>query len=238
MSTAVGCKLHCALPPDRCCRRAAAAGCCLRLECDIIAVPCDGAGYTLLSGYLVFFMQAGFAMLSAGSVRAKNAKNIILLNLLDACFGCLAWWVCTRARCCAVWRGKRHASVPCTHRRSALPAPCARRPHQHRRRPTAACQLLPATCCPPARRQVRHRLGLCFWGPSGTAGVGRGRLCLDGQPVHRPQVLFPGGPGPHHLCHLVLPSAQPGCTLPACVARCCVTGTWLGMPRGRRARRR
>lgn len=39
----------------------------------------------------VFFMQAGFAMLSAGSVRAKNAKNIILLNLLDACFGCLAW---------------------------------------------------------------------------------------------------------------------------------------------------
>ena len=37
-------------------------------------------------------MQAGFAMLSAGSVRAKNAKNIILLNLLDACFGCLAWW--------------------------------------------------------------------------------------------------------------------------------------------------
>lgn len=48
-------------------------------------------GFTLLSGYLVFFMQAGFAMLSAGSVRAKNAKNIILLNLLDACFGCLAW---------------------------------------------------------------------------------------------------------------------------------------------------
>ncbi|PSC70378.1 ammonium transporter isoform B [Micractinium conductrix] len=31
-------------------------------------------------------------MLSAGSVRAKNAKNIILLNLLDACFGCLAWY--------------------------------------------------------------------------------------------------------------------------------------------------
>jgi Amt family ammonium transporter len=33
-------------------------------------------------------------MLSAGSVRAKNAKNIILLNLLDACFGCMAWYVC------------------------------------------------------------------------------------------------------------------------------------------------
>ena len=51
------------------------------------------SGFTLLSGYLVFFMQAGFAMLSAGSVRAKNAKNIILLNLLDACFGCFAWSV-------------------------------------------------------------------------------------------------------------------------------------------------
>lgn len=49
-------------------------------------------GWTLLSGYLVFFMQAGFAMLCAGSVRAKNAKNIILLNLLDACFGCISWW--------------------------------------------------------------------------------------------------------------------------------------------------
>ena len=34
---------------------------------------------------------AGFAMLCAGSVRAKNAKNIILLNILDACFGCIGW---------------------------------------------------------------------------------------------------------------------------------------------------
>jgi Amt family ammonium transporter len=38
-------------------------------------------------------MQAGFAMLCAGSVRAKNAKNIILLNILDACFGCCAWYL-------------------------------------------------------------------------------------------------------------------------------------------------
>jgi Amt family ammonium transporter len=42
---------------------------------------------------MVFFMQAGFAMLCAGSVRAKNAKNIILLNILDACFGCCAWYL-------------------------------------------------------------------------------------------------------------------------------------------------
>ena len=51
------------------------------------------AGWTLQSGYLVFFMQAGFAMLCAGSVRAKNAKNIILLNILDACFGAIAWYL-------------------------------------------------------------------------------------------------------------------------------------------------
>ena len=50
------------------------------------------AGFTLTSGYLVFFMQCGFAMLCAGSVRAKNAKNIILLNIMDACFGCVAWY--------------------------------------------------------------------------------------------------------------------------------------------------
>jgi Amt family ammonium transporter len=37
-------------------------------------------------------MQAGFAMLCAGSVRAKNAKNIILLNVLDACLGSLCWY--------------------------------------------------------------------------------------------------------------------------------------------------
>lgn len=49
--------------------------------------------FLLASGYLVFFMQCGFAMLCAGAVRSKNAKNIILLNLLDACFGCVMWYI-------------------------------------------------------------------------------------------------------------------------------------------------
>ena len=43
-------------------------------------------------GALVFFMQAGFAMLCAGSVRQKNVKNIMLKNLLDACGGALGFW--------------------------------------------------------------------------------------------------------------------------------------------------
>jgi Amt family ammonium transporter len=48
--------------------------------------------FLLFGGALVFFMQAGFAMLCAGSVRQKNVKNIMLKNLLDACGGALGFW--------------------------------------------------------------------------------------------------------------------------------------------------
>lgn len=48
--------------------------------------------WLLLGAYLVFFMQCGFALLEAGSVRAKNTKNILLKNVLDACVGALVWW--------------------------------------------------------------------------------------------------------------------------------------------------
>ena len=40
--------------------------------------------YLIYSAALVFFMQAGFAMLCAGSVRKKNVQNTMLKNLLDA----------------------------------------------------------------------------------------------------------------------------------------------------------
>jgi Amt family ammonium transporter len=45
-----------------------------------------------LDSALVYFMQTGFAMLCAGSIRAKNVKNVILWNLLDSCGGGLAFW--------------------------------------------------------------------------------------------------------------------------------------------------
>lgn len=48
--------------------------------------------FLLFSGYLVFNMQTGFAMLSAGSVRGRAAKSIILKNLLDIATGGLYWW--------------------------------------------------------------------------------------------------------------------------------------------------
>lgn len=50
--------------------------------------------YLIFAGALVYFMQTGFAMLCAGSIRAKNVKNVLLWNLLDSCGGGLAFWAC------------------------------------------------------------------------------------------------------------------------------------------------
>lgn len=41
----------------------------------------------LMGAALVFFMQAGFAMVETGFTRAKNAGNIIMKNLMDFCIG-------------------------------------------------------------------------------------------------------------------------------------------------------
>jgi Amt family ammonium transporter len=48
--------------------------------------------WTLLAAFLVFFMQAGFAMVEAGFTRAKNACNIMMKNLMDFAVGSLAYW--------------------------------------------------------------------------------------------------------------------------------------------------
>ena len=41
----------------------------------------------LIGAALVFWMQAGFAMVEAGFTRAKNTGNIIMRNLMDFCIG-------------------------------------------------------------------------------------------------------------------------------------------------------
>jgi ammonium transporter, Amt family len=48
--------------------------------------------WTIIAASLVFFMQAGFAMVETGFTRAKNAGNIMMKNLMDFCMGGLAYW--------------------------------------------------------------------------------------------------------------------------------------------------
>lgn len=48
--------------------------------------------WTLLGATLVFFMQAGFAMVETGFTRTKNAGNIIMKNLMDFAIGTVVFW--------------------------------------------------------------------------------------------------------------------------------------------------
>ena len=49
--------------------------------------------WVLLGAALVFFMQAGFAMVEAGFTRAKNSGNIVMKNLMDFCIGTPVFWL-------------------------------------------------------------------------------------------------------------------------------------------------
>ncbi len=49
--------------------------------------------WVLLGAVLVFFMQAGFAMVETGFTRAKNAGNIVMKNLMDFCIGTPIFWI-------------------------------------------------------------------------------------------------------------------------------------------------
>lgn len=48
--------------------------------------------WTLLTGYLVLFMQAGFALLTCGLVRKKNAAHLMMLNFAAFVFALLAYY--------------------------------------------------------------------------------------------------------------------------------------------------
>ena len=43
--------------------------------------------WTLVAAFLVYFMQAGFALCEAGFTRAKNTGNILMKNMMDFCIG-------------------------------------------------------------------------------------------------------------------------------------------------------
>ncbi|WP_290770976.1 ammonium transporter [Anaerofustis sp.] len=49
--------------------------------------------WVLVGAILVFWMQAGFAMVEGGFTRAKNAGNIIMKNLMDFVLGTIIFWV-------------------------------------------------------------------------------------------------------------------------------------------------
>ncbi len=66
---------------------------------EVAAAPELGIDYAFntillfLSGVLVFFMQAGFAMVEAGFNSGKNAVNILFKNSMDICVGVLLYYI-------------------------------------------------------------------------------------------------------------------------------------------------
>jgi Amt family ammonium transporter len=57
-----------------------------------LAMGIDTA-WVLLTGFLVFFMQLGFAILETGMIRHTSAVNALIENFLEAAIGALVWWV-------------------------------------------------------------------------------------------------------------------------------------------------
>ena len=49
--------------------------------------------WVLIAAFLVFFMQAGFGMVEAGFIRAKNTTNILTKNFLDFCMASLGYFL-------------------------------------------------------------------------------------------------------------------------------------------------
>ena len=50
--------------------------------------------WTLVTGFLVMFMQAGFALVETGLIRAKNANHTMMMNFMVYGLGLFAYWVC------------------------------------------------------------------------------------------------------------------------------------------------
>jgi Amt family ammonium transporter len=50
--------------------------------------------WTLFTGFLVMFMQAGFAMVETGFTRAKNAAHTMSMNFMVYPIGMLGYWIC------------------------------------------------------------------------------------------------------------------------------------------------
>ena len=75
--------------------------------------------WTLVTGFLVMFMQAGFAMVETGFCRAKSAAHVIMTNFMIYPIGMLGFWICDSLSCSAAWPlprsavPERWAACPC-----------------------------------------------------------------------------------------------------------------------------
>merc|ERR1719420_2466919 len=72
-------------------RRLSTTGSARQLDGDM-AVVLDTM-YLLICGTFVFFMHGGFAMLEAGTGRAKNVQAILIKNLIAVCAGTVGWYL-------------------------------------------------------------------------------------------------------------------------------------------------
>lgn len=57
----------------------------LKMEMDTV--------WVITAAALVFFMQAGFALLESGMSRSKNAVNVVMKNYMDVCIGSIIFWM-------------------------------------------------------------------------------------------------------------------------------------------------
>ncbi len=49
--------------------------------------------WTLIAGFLVFFMQAGFALVETGFTRSKNVAHTMMMNMMVFCIGAIGYWL-------------------------------------------------------------------------------------------------------------------------------------------------
>ncbi len=49
--------------------------------------------WMLIGGFLVFFMQAGFALVETGFTRSKNVTHTMMMNMMVFCIGAVGYWL-------------------------------------------------------------------------------------------------------------------------------------------------